>query len=86
VKKTFQMHIFYFVGRDLWVLGERKVHTGIWFGSLRKIGHFEYLGLDIRIILKRVLRLMSGCALDPCGLREVCVAGRFEQDSGLRRS
>jgi len=49
-----------------------------------KIGHFEDLGVDIMIILKRMLSLMSRCGFDPCGLREVCMAGCFEHDNGLR--
>ena len=50
-----------------------------------KIGHFEDMGIGIRIILKRVLSWIGRRGLDPCGLREVCVAGYFEHDNGFRR-
>jgi hypothetical protein len=31
------------------------VHTGFWWGSLREGNHFEDLGVDEKIILKRIL-------------------------------
>ena len=51
------------------------MHTGIWLGNLTKIGHFEDLCIDRRIILKRVISLMSRRELDKRGPTEVCVAG-----------
>jgi hypothetical protein len=32
------------------------VHTGLWWGNLRKRDHFEDPGLDGRIILKSILK------------------------------
>jgi hypothetical protein len=34
------------------VWGTTEVHTGFWWGDLRKGDHFEDLGVDGRIILK----------------------------------
>ena len=33
-------------------VGKRAVRTGFWLGDLMERNHFEYLGLDGRIILK----------------------------------
>jgi hypothetical protein len=63
-------------------LEEKKSAYSTWLGSLMKIGHFGDLGIDIRMILKN---LRSRRGLDPCGLREVCVAGCAEHDNSLRR-
>jgi hypothetical protein len=38
----------------------REVHTGIWWGDVKESGHFENLGLDGRIILKRVFKKWDG--------------------------
>jgi hypothetical protein len=34
--------------------GVRKQHTGCWWGNLRERDHLEDLGIDGRIILKRI--------------------------------
>jgi len=36
--------------------GAVEVHTGVWWGDLRKRGHLEDLGVDGRIILRRILK------------------------------
>ena len=33
-------------------MGKRAVRTGFWWGDLMEGNHFEYLGLDGRLILK----------------------------------
>ena len=38
------------------------MHTGLWWGGLRKREHFEDLGLDGRIILKLKFKLWDGQA------------------------
>jgi hypothetical protein len=37
-----------------WWAGE--LHVGFWWGDLRERNHFEDLGLDGRIILKRICK------------------------------
>jgi hypothetical protein len=37
-------------------MGERKVYTGFWCGSLTKREHLEDQGIDGRIILKEIFR------------------------------
>jgi hypothetical protein len=39
--------------------GERKVHTGFWWGNLKEIGHLEDLGIDGKTILKWILQLVG---------------------------
>ena len=36
------------------------MHTGFWWGSLRIGDHLNSLGLDGRIILKRILKMWDG--------------------------
>jgi len=38
----------------VWVRGE--VYTGFWWGNLRERDHFEYPGVDWRIILRWIFR------------------------------
>jgi len=33
-----------------------EVHTGIWWGYLIERDHFEYLGIDERIILESIFK------------------------------
>jgi hypothetical protein len=39
---------------DVWETGE--VHTGFWWVNLRKREHLEDLGVDGRIVLKRIFK------------------------------
>jgi hypothetical protein len=41
-------------------MGNRKVHTGFWWGDPKKRDHLEDLGLDGRIILKRIFKMDGG--------------------------
>jgi hypothetical protein len=41
-----------------WTKGD--VHTGFWWGKLRKRGHLEELGVDRRIILKCIFKKWDG--------------------------
>jgi hypothetical protein len=43
---------------DVWETGE--MHTGFWWRCLRERGHLEYLGVDGRIILKWVFKMLDG--------------------------
>jgi hypothetical protein len=43
---------------NVWVSGE--MHTGFWWGYLRKRGNLEHLGVDGRIILKRIFMKWDG--------------------------
>jgi hypothetical protein len=36
-------------------MGDRRVHTGFWWGNLREGDHLENPGADGRIILKWIL-------------------------------
>jgi hypothetical protein len=36
------------------------VYTGFWWGDLREVDHLEDLGVDIRIILKRLFNSWFG--------------------------
>jgi hypothetical protein len=38
------------------------VHSGFWWGNLRERDHLEDLGLDRRIILKRIFKKNNGKA------------------------
>ena len=42
----------------VWETGE--VHRGFWWGDLRKGGHLEDVGVDRRIILKRIFDKWDG--------------------------
>jgi hypothetical protein len=37
----------------------REMHTGVWWGNLKKRDHLEDLGLKVRILLKRFLNSMD---------------------------
>jgi hypothetical protein len=37
-----------------------EVHTRFWWGKLRERDHLEYLGVDGRIILRRIFRNWDG--------------------------
>jgi hypothetical protein len=37
-----------------------EVHTGLWWGNLRERDHLEYLGLDVRIIIKWIFEKWDG--------------------------
>ena len=40
--------------------GKRKeVHTGFLCGNLKERDHLEYLGVDVRVILKLILNMMG---------------------------
>jgi hypothetical protein len=41
-------------------IGERKVHTGFWWGDLREGDHLGDPGVDGRIILKRIFKTWDG--------------------------
>jgi hypothetical protein len=45
----------------IWRRGE--LHTEFWWGNLRERDHVEHLGIDGRIILKRILREWNGAWL-----------------------
>jgi hypothetical protein len=36
------------------------VHAGFWWGNLRERDHLEYLGVDGRVILKRIFKKWIG--------------------------
>jgi hypothetical protein len=36
------------------------VHTALWWGNLRERDHLKYLGLDMRVILKWILKERDG--------------------------
>jgi hypothetical protein len=38
------------------VWGSGEVHTGFWWGDLRERDHLEDLGIDVKIVLKRILK------------------------------
>jgi hypothetical protein len=38
-----------------WEVGAGEVHAGFWCGDLREGGHLEDLGVDVKIVLKRIL-------------------------------
>jgi hypothetical protein len=40
--------------------GERRGHTGFWWGNLRKGDHLEDPGVYGRIIIRRILRKCNG--------------------------
>jgi len=40
--------------------GKGEVHTGFWWGNLRKRDHMEDPGIDERIILRWILRKWDG--------------------------
>jgi len=44
------------MGGALCMYGRGEVHTGFWRGDLRERHHFEHLGVDGRIILKRIFK------------------------------
>jgi hypothetical protein len=39
---------------NVWVTGE--MHTCFWWGGLRERHHLEYVGVDGKIILKRIFK------------------------------
>jgi hypothetical protein len=43
-------------------MGKRKVHTGFWWGDLRKRDHLGDPGVDGRIILKWIFKKWDGWA------------------------
>ena len=43
-----------------------EVHTGFWWENLREKYHFEDLGVDGRIILKRIFKKWDGKAWTRC--------------------
>jgi len=48
-------------GWAMWhVRGTGEVHTGFWRENLREGDHFEGLGIDRRIILKRIFEQWGG--------------------------
>jgi len=42
------------------VWGRGELHTGFWWGNLRKRDHLEDPGVDGRIILKRIFKKWYG--------------------------
>jgi hypothetical protein len=44
------------------VWGTREVHAGFWWGNLMERDHCEDPGLDVRIILKLILKKYDGQA------------------------
>jgi hypothetical protein len=38
------------------------VHIGFWWRNLRERDHLEYLGVDVRIILKLIVKRYDGTA------------------------
>jgi hypothetical protein len=40
--------------------GKREVHTGFWWGGLREGDHLGDAGIDVRIILKWILKKSYG--------------------------
>ena len=47
-------------GRDTWHVGRRELHTGFWWGNLKKGDHWEDQGVDGRIILKFLFKKWDG--------------------------
>jgi hypothetical protein len=47
-----------------------EVHIGFWWGKLRKIDHFEYPGLDGRIILMYLMSELKACVVSRGDLRK----------------
>jgi hypothetical protein len=45
-------------------MGRGQVHTGFWWGSLKKGDHFENSGVDERIILKWIFERLDGGGMD----------------------
>jgi hypothetical protein len=43
--------------------GGGEVHTGFWWGNLKESDQLEDLGIDLRIILKWILKLDKGMDL-----------------------
>jgi hypothetical protein len=44
------------------------MHTTFWSENLKERGHFEDLGIDVRIIFERILRKLGvSCRLDISG-------------------
>jgi hypothetical protein len=41
-------------------MGERRGDTGFWWGNPRERDHLEDPGVDMRIILKCILRMWDG--------------------------
>jgi hypothetical protein len=45
----------------MWYIREtREVHTGFWWGDLMERNNLEHLGVDERILLKRILKKWDG--------------------------
>jgi len=51
-------------------LGQGDIHTGFWWGNLRKRDYLKDLDVDGRIILKWIFKMPDGGGhkLDCCGL------------------
>jgi hypothetical protein len=41
-----------------WEVEVGEVHTGFWCGDLRETDHLEDLGVDVKIVLKRILEFI----------------------------
>jgi hypothetical protein len=47
------------VGDILYTQGGREVHTGFWWGNLKKRGHYESLQIKRRKISKHILKKLD---------------------------
>jgi hypothetical protein len=52
------------LARHVALVGRQQMHTEFWCGNLEVRGHFEDIGIYLRIILKWVLNRIGGCGLD----------------------
>jgi hypothetical protein len=50
-------------------MGKREVHTGFWWGDLRKCDHLGEPGIDGRIILKWIFKTWDGARIGLSWLR-----------------
>jgi len=55
---------------------KREEHTELWWENTRKRDHLEDLGVDGRIMLKRILKIRIGRRLDRSGSGRRKAAGR----------
>jgi len=65
---------------SMWRTWERREeHTGFWWENTSKRDHLEDLGIDGRIIFKRILKNRMGLRLDRSGSGRRKAAGRGKE-------